>query len=450
MRTVERETHDRDICATPSAAPPPEPPLAPIPMPMPRYTLPLLSLRVAAVVETPLALPPFSGPTLRGAFGHALREQACLYREAGPPCEACVENLWARVERHATRCVYCYLFETPAPPDLPANSGLEQAPRPFVLRSPAEETAPPDGAYRRYAPGDTLTFEVQLFGRALAHCATVVDACTRMAQRGLGDGHGRAAVREVWVQAPFETGRRLAPLAALTAGLEPGDPWPVALARAATFDGSSLTVRFMTPAELTRDGKPAPRPEFGTLMRAVCRRLDELARVYGGETPGPYFGRLVERAEAVRLTAWDGGSQSWTRYSSRRDGRQFFAGLLGAAVYEGDLRPFLTLPALRAGDTRRQEVRLRRGALSTRHAGVGDTRAAHGGVTALQGAARVLLILTRCLVRAHAARTGNRQAFPAQRADRPPPRVLHGRAWSAGGPDIGSADSARDRPRSAV
>jgi len=329
--TMDLETHDRDTRDVPGAdATPP-----------PRYSLPLLSLRVVTVVETPLALPPFSGPTLRGAFGHALREGACLYRDAGPPCEACVENVWARAERRATRCVYGYLFETPAPPTLHTSSGLDQAPRPFVLRPPAEETAPPDGAYRRYAPGDTLTFEVQLFGRALAHSAAVVDACVRMGQRGLGDGHGRTAVREGWVQAPFEPGRRLASLAALTAGLTPGDPWPVALARAATFDGTTLAVRFITPAEITRDGKQAPCPEFGTLMRAVCRRLDELARVHGGETPGPYFSRLTERAEAVRLTAWDGALRSWGRYSSRQDERQTFTGLLGAAVYEGDLRPFL-------------------------------------------------------------------------------------------------------------
>src|SRR2546423_14245363 len=80
--------------------------------------------RLRALDPTPL--PSFLGSTLRGAFGHPLKDAVCVMEHRD--CERCLV---------AERCVYPYLFETPAPPGLPLLRGPRQAPHPFVLITPS-------------------------------------------------------------------------------------------------------------------------------------------------------------------------------------------------------------------------------------------------------------------------------------------------------------------------
>src|SRR5215217_4042481 len=80
-----------------------------------------LTLRASQAVS----LPAFLGSTLRGAFGHALKEAVCVMSHR--QCERCLV---------ADRCIYPYLFETPVPPDVPQLRGQAQAPHPFILTPP--------------------------------------------------------------------------------------------------------------------------------------------------------------------------------------------------------------------------------------------------------------------------------------------------------------------------
>ncbi len=75
--------------------------------------------------EEACTLPPFLGSTLRGAFGHALRKAA--YQIDGCDCNGCSA---------ADPCAYHYVFETPAPPDVPQLRGQREAPVPFILSPP--------------------------------------------------------------------------------------------------------------------------------------------------------------------------------------------------------------------------------------------------------------------------------------------------------------------------
>jgi hypothetical protein len=71
-------------------------------------------------------LPAFLGSTLRGAFGHALKQAVCVMPHRD--CERCMV---------ADRCIYPYLFETPPPPDLALLRGQQRAPHPFILSPPS-------------------------------------------------------------------------------------------------------------------------------------------------------------------------------------------------------------------------------------------------------------------------------------------------------------------------
>src|ERR1044072_3894832 len=166
-----------------------------------------LTLRASESVS----LPAFLGSTLRGAFGHALKEAVCVMNHRD--CVKCIV---------ADRCIYPYLFETPVPPDAQQLRGQAQAPHPFILTPPmlkAPEKAGRVSAQslsdgrtvrlvhssirdsldgrRRMSRGDRLTFGLLLMGRAVEYLPYVVYAVSEMARRGLGVESARFELAEV-------------------------------------------------------------------------------------------------------------------------------------------------------------------------------------------------------------------------------------------------------------
>lgn len=298
------------------------------------YSLPITSLQFEALVAEPIVLPPYPGSTLRGAFGHALRDVGCLYRHEHPPCEQCRENAEALAAERPTRCVYGYLFDTPRPPGAQLNERQREVVHPYVMR-------PPQDAGRLYAPGETLSFEVQLCGLALHLVSYVVDACVRLALGGLGAGRGRSVVQAAWEQDAFGVQRLPLPPFPEPSALQLVVSWEQALARAHELSPRSLALQFLTPAHVVRDKVPVEVPDFATVMRALLRRLTALALFHGGTAPEEHFRALAYDAESVRLVAWDGTWHNWDRYSSRQNRHAPLSGFTGVAVYEGDLSSYL-------------------------------------------------------------------------------------------------------------
>jgi len=300
-----------------------------------------------------MTLPPYIGSALRGAFGHALKEVACLYNDRGAPCENCVENREALAEGRATRCVYGYIFETPRPPGATVHERQREVPHPYVIRpvdlggggqSPDQDGDTAGDGRRVYATGARIVFDAQLFGRGIDHVGPVVEASVRMARRGLGVGRWAAEVREVRELEPFGSGNCTLPfqLDRSTLGLVGG--WDDAVSRAQALSPGMVALQFLTPTHLVRDHYAVHVPTFPVLARALLRRLTALALFHGGasgEVTGDYFARLARQAEAVRLVSWQGDWREWERYSTRQDRRMTFGGMVGTAVYEGDVAPFL-------------------------------------------------------------------------------------------------------------
>jgi hypothetical protein len=81
--------------------------------------------RLVLRAEHNCSLPVFLGSTLRGAFGHALKQAVCVMPHKD--CERCMVQ---------DRCLYPYLFETPAPKGAGMLEGQQHAPHPFILTPP--------------------------------------------------------------------------------------------------------------------------------------------------------------------------------------------------------------------------------------------------------------------------------------------------------------------------
>jgi len=347
-----------------------------------------LRLRAAQQV----ALPAFLGSTLRGAFGHALKQAVCIMPHRD--CERCMV---------AERCLYPYLFETPVPHDaVRLLRNQTQAPRPFILAPPllngaprANATASANAAATTVSParaetnqprlhqladgrtvrlaqspkyagpesrtvlraGESLRFGLLLMGRATESLPYVVFAVSEMARRGLGTARAPFALDEVAVlseQGAAQTiysgkaGRLQAPAGATRnlAGLVCARLAQLSVKAAAS---AVIKVRFITPTRIRVDSDLQAETDFVLLVRNLMRRISMLAAVHGSAPLELDYRGLLERAARIETRAARLRWHDWERYSNRQQTKMKLGGFTGEVEYVGEgLREFL--PLLAAGE----------------------------------------------------------------------------------------------------
>jgi CRISPR-associated endoribonuclease Cas6 len=347
-------------------------------------------LRLRAAQQA--ALPAFLGSTLRGAFGHALKQAVCIM--AHRDCERCMV---------AEQCLYPYLFETPVPLDaMRLLRNQTQAPRPFILAPPLLKGAPraqaaagapafapavsparaetnqprlhqlTDGrtvrlvqSPREASPesrtvlraGESLRFGLLLMGRATEYLPYVVFAVSEMARRGLGAARAPFVLNEVAVldeQGAARTiysgkaGRLQAPAGAThnLAGLV-----RARLAQLSVEAGASeaIKVRFITPTRIRVDSDLQAETDFVLLVRNLLRRISMLAAVHGSAPLELDYHGLLERAARIEMRAARLRWHDWERYSNRQQTKMKLGGFTGEVEYVGEGLPEF-LPLLVAGE----------------------------------------------------------------------------------------------------
>jgi hypothetical protein len=355
-------------------------------------------LRLRALQDA--ALPAFLGSTLRGAFGHSLKQAVCVMPHRA--CERCLVQ---------DRCLYPYLFETPPPAESALLSTQRQAPRPFIL-TPAT-TVPRSSADSRpvsrrlVAAGETLSFDLTLMGRAIDYLPYIVFAVTEMAGRGLGVARSRFELDDVEMLAPDgtersiysgRTGRLATPhesrttladlvesrlralssslaAASLSTHLSPLDLHS-SLAFHSSLDlrsslapnasltthhsslaadsslithNSSLTLAFLTPTRIRMDGAAQLTLPFGVLVRSLLRRISMLCSAHGRSDLQADFRGLIERAASVKMVRSNLQWSDFERYSNRQGRKMNLGGFVGEVEYEGEaIEEFL--PLIAAGE----------------------------------------------------------------------------------------------------
>lgn len=220
--------------------------------------------RLEAVAEQPIHWPGFSGATLRGALGHALRELECMTGQT--ECHGCplLRN-----------CRYPALFE----PRLLGKAGAPTPPPPYVIRTPAAQP-------RITRPGDTFTFEMLLCHLGTADIELMHRAWHRALRTGLGTRRGRARLV------------RMQPQAALTLPEAPAGL-------------NQVTLEFISPVRLQYRGKVCRSDQLSAsiVTGALKRRLQALVPAVSlPDFPGAEGLGLTTRLERYR----------WERQSSRQ------------------------------------------------------------------------------------------------------------------------------------
>jgi len=274
-----------------------------------------------AQVSTPLRLPDYAGSALRGAFGHALRQLACMTRQK--ECNGCPL---------ITTCPYPAIF-SPLPPPAHSLQNFSAIPVPYIIEAP-------EGGARTLTAGDIFAFNVVLIGSALKELPLIILAWRRALARGIGAGFGSAElIRVLHCNAAGETEIHR-PESGAIAGHKPYIP--VTPAAKNSSEVSRTTLHIYTPLRLQHQGC-AIRPDkldARTLLMAMIRRANLLAEFHGAGALtrdfSPLYHAAAEISDDKQLT-W----QDWARYSSRQQQKMTLGGVMGTWSLEGKLAAFM-------------------------------------------------------------------------------------------------------------
>ncbi len=281
-------------------------------------TFPLARYRFEWRATSPLSMPDYAGSMLRGAFGHALRQLACMTKQK--ECDGCPLT---------ASCPYPAIF-APVPPAAHALQKFSQIPVPYIIE-------PPEWGASQLAEGELFSFHMVLIGRTMKELPLIVLAWRRALARGVGPGDGTAELlrvlhcghaRETEIHNP-ESGTI--------------NPHPQEI----TFNPAGATpervsLEFSTPLRLQRNGSAlAPHKlDARTLLMALVRRTNLLSEFHAAGPLVEDFPPLLQACSAVedeKYLVW----RDWTRFSSRQQQKMALGGVVGHWRLSGDLAPFM-------------------------------------------------------------------------------------------------------------
>jgi hypothetical protein len=271
----------------------------------------LTDLHITLQAQRPIAWPHFAGSRIRGAWGRALRQAACITGQ--PSCGGCAVR---------ARCAYGAVFD-PAAPAQPLHPSFQNGIPAYLFQ------VPPLGA-RQLQSGDTESFTLRLLAGTQPH-HNLVEQVMRDAIHQHLFKPGDCALQTIE--------RRSLPAAEVapdTAG--------------ATL--SAIHLQWLTPVRLQHLGKPLFRPQdlsAATLASAVWRRHLQWYQLTHQTASATQAG-----LDAARLCTLDTRRLQWhdiSRYSNTQQKHLPLGGLLGQALLSGPESALKTLlPSLRLGE----------------------------------------------------------------------------------------------------
>lgn len=281
---------------------------------MPGQRLPVARYHFLFRATEDLHLPEYAGSLLRGQFGAALKRTVCI--TGLKQCAACPL---------LRTCAYPAIFETPAPPQHTLQK-FSSVPNPYVIE-------PPPFGVRRIATGDTVSFGVVLFGRALSQLPLVAYSFQRAFRQGLGKRRARAELVDVLLET---SGQR-------TSVWDPHaqriQPHVAELVVPSFTNVTCATLRISTPLRLQNQGRALGPGELRarTLITAIMRRASLMFDIHA-DMPGFVKNPtdLALQAQALK-DSQDLRWRDWRRYSSRQRQEMALGGVIGEWRLDGPL-----------------------------------------------------------------------------------------------------------------
>lgn len=284
--------------------------------------------------EQGLEMPVWKASTFRGGFGHVFKKLSCVH--PGQDCESCSALSY---------CAYPYIFETRPVQETAFMGNYDQVSRPYILEVPTDKQSV-------YLPGDLLSVDVLLFGKAIHYAPLFVSTFRELGDQGIGKG--RKKYRLVHVENRDETkgSHRTVYLDGENA------TWhsPIVLTGREIWEGAQnhvqrkgrLAIFFETPLRMKSQGTYTDNLQFSLLIRNILRRMTGLLQFHHDVLPDWNIKNILEKAEQIQLVRQETKWVEYDRYSARQESKMKMGGIVGWALYEGDFGEFL--PWLRAAE----------------------------------------------------------------------------------------------------
>lgn len=276
--------------------------------------LPLARYRFCFKADDNILLPPYSGSSWRGLFGHQLKQTVCVTRERN--CQECL--LWRS-------CVYTYLFETPPAIDADMMKKYPAAPHPYVIQ--------PDAFQQRHvSKGELLHFDLTLVAKANQHLPYVIHTFQQAGMRGIGSQRGRFGLQEVLQYRGSDNWEKIYEAQGKLCAFAAESPVIPVLPK------GEVRLKFLTPCRLRVKNHyiGARELKFSFLIANLLRRLSSLSYFHNDEELSLDFARLVKASQAVEFLDSNLIWKDWTRYSSRQQSSLKMGGFIGDVRLNAD------------------------------------------------------------------------------------------------------------------
>ena len=283
----------------------------------------LYRYRINCEVKSPIYFPTYKGSTLRGIFGHTLKEVICISKRK--VCEECPLK---------ESCIYTYIFETPT-----LEAKYKNAPHPYIIVPPLTEK-------RLFFEGEKFFFEISLIGKANDYLPYIIYALLKMQDIGVGIRKGKFKIKEIQ---------------ALFLKEEPKivyDPEKDKLEKVdnkisfsdflnETYNKNELKLIFQTPLRLKNKGKLIIRElPFLVFMERLLERIYLLSYYHCNFKTFDYK-EILEKSEEVKIIESNFSWYDWERFSKRK-GRMKLGGVIGSIRYRGNFNEFF--PYIKMGE----------------------------------------------------------------------------------------------------
>lgn len=299
------------------------------------FTLSIFQFNLSPLEE--IHLPLYKGSTLRGGFGHAFKRVVCIQKRR--ECSDCMVK---------STCVYSYVFETSPPEDTEILRLYKNVPHPFVIE-------PPLTSQRIFKKGEEITFNLVLIGKAIRYLPYFIYTFDELGRIGIGKGKGKFHLKSVTSEIKghgTEDKSENAGENGIIYSVEDKilhNHFRVITAKdifASNNSPSEIEIEFLTPTRMVFNERLVAEIEFHHIIRTLLRRISSLSYFHCGELLELDFKKLIENAENIQCTDSKLRWYDWERYSARQDTRMKMGGVIGRAVFEGDLEEFMPLIAL--------------------------------------------------------------------------------------------------------
>ncbi|WP_066367534.1 CRISPR system precrRNA processing endoribonuclease RAMP protein Cas6 [Neobacillus fumarioli] len=267
-------------------------------------------------------LPSYQGSTFRGVFGHVFKDVACT----------CPKGKFGEII-HQENCPYAYIFETRSQSDMNNLLGTEEIPRPFII-------SPENSNQQYFAPNERFSVRITLFGKSINYIHYFLYVLFHIGNKGFGKGKQQAELRQVFLvnengdfQNQIYSNHKMEQNFTIINSKNIIQP---------VKDTSAIRAHFITPTRLKFNGHYTDTPEFHIVLRSAVRRITSLLYYHHDQRILDIdFKKLFKNAEEVKLVQSDVEWYDWERYSNRQKERMKLGGIVGKAIYEGDLEPFI-------------------------------------------------------------------------------------------------------------